>query len=74
MINKQGQEVKFDLGSQRSLFPKVVQLNVKHCWKAMMKISFMVYELKPFKDFILICISGRHNKTLDITDPRKNKH
>ena len=42
-----------DLGGQRSVFEKVAQCNEKYCRKGLMKISIMVYELEPFKDFIL---------------------
>ena len=41
---------KFDLEGQRSLSGK---FNEKYCWKDLMKISRMIYELEPFKDFIL---------------------
>ena len=46
-------KTKFDPGDQKWLFEKFLQLNEKHCWKGLMKISLMVYELESFKDLIL---------------------
>ena len=47
---KLASKAKFDLEGQRSLLGN---FNEKHCWKDLMKISRMIYELEPFKDFIL---------------------
>ena len=44
---------KVDPRGQRSFFEKVAQFNEKHCWKGLVWIYRMVYELEPFKDFIL---------------------
>ena len=43
---------KVDPRGQRSFFEKVAQFNEKHCWKGLVWIYRMVYELEPFKDFI----------------------
>ena len=53
LFDLQGHGDKFDLRGHRSLFGKVAQLNEKYCLKGLMKISWIVYELEPFKDFIL---------------------
>ena len=53
-------EAKSDLRGQRSYFEKglvddenAAQFDEKHFWKGLMKISRIVYEIGPFKDFIL---------------------
>ena len=51
--SKQNIAIKFKFGGQSSFFEKVVQFDEKHCWKGLMKISRLVFELEPFKDFIL---------------------